>query len=160
LTDDEGTWLAAAIRRDLDGDDDHDGWQPEQIAILAPARTVLQRIGVALANAGIAIPPPGSDGSHRLELNSPTVKLATIHASKGLDFPVVYVAGLTTSDLFGDEAVLRPLLYVGMTRSSFRLVLSTVSGTMHPLIEALPAESYAVTGGAGERFLTGRMLND
>jgi len=157
--DEEGAWLAAAIRRDLDGDDEQDGWQPEQIGILAPTRSVLQRIGAAIEAAGIPIPPRERDGSLRFEISSPTVKLATIHSSKGLDFPVVYLAGLAKDDLFGDDAILRPLLYVGMTRSSFRLVLSTVHGAVHPLIEALPADRYIATWSAGDRFMIGRTFN-
>jgi hypothetical protein len=69
------------------------------------------------------------------------------------------MAGLTTRDLFGDEASIRPLLYVGMTRSSFRLVLSTVSGAAHPLIEALPADRYAATGSSVERLVADRVLD-
>lgn len=157
--EEEGAWLAAAIRRDLDGEGEQGGWLPEQIAILAPTRAVLQRIGAVLEAAGLPIPPRGGDGSFQLKAGSPTVKLTTIHGSKGLDFPVVYVAGLTRSDLYGDDASIRPLLYVGMTRSSFRLVLSTASGAVHPLIEALPADRYTATGSAGERFVLGRVLD-
>lgn len=158
-TEEEGDWLASAIRRDLDGDGDQGGWQPEQIAILAPTRSVLRRIGAALESAGLPMPPREGDGSFQLKAGSPTVKLSTIHGSKGLDFPVVYVTGLTRRDLFGEDASVRPLLYVGMTRSSFRLVLSTVSGKVHPLIEALPADCYTTTGSGGERFVIGRVFD-
>jgi DNA helicase-2/ATP-dependent DNA helicase PcrA len=60
------------------------------------------------------------------------VSLLTIHAAKGLEFPVVFVAGLEDGILplaFGapDPATLteeRRLLYVGMTRAKDRLLLS------------------------------------
>lgn len=60
------------------------------------------------------------------------VSLLTIHAAKGLEFPVVFIVGLEDGLLplwFGtpDAAVLaeeRRLLYVGMTRAKDRLLLS------------------------------------
>ena len=60
------------------------------------------------------------------------VSLLTIHAAKGLEFPVVFIAGLEDGLMplsFGapDPATLaeeRRLLYVGMTRAKDRLLLS------------------------------------
>jgi DNA helicase-2/ATP-dependent DNA helicase PcrA len=60
------------------------------------------------------------------------VSLLTLHAAKGLEFPVVFIAGLEDGLLplrFGgvDDAALaeeRRLLYVGMTRARDRLILS------------------------------------
>jgi len=60
------------------------------------------------------------------------VSLLTIHAAKGLEFPVVFIAGLEDGLMplvFGapDAATLaeeRRLLYVGMTRAKDRLLLS------------------------------------
>ncbi len=60
------------------------------------------------------------------------VSLLTLHASKGLEFPVVFIVGLEDGLLplsFGqpDDAAIteeRRLLYVGMTRAKDRLVLS------------------------------------
>jgi superfamily I DNA/RNA helicase len=156
--EEEASWLAAAIRRDLEGDAEHGGWRPEQIAVLAQTRAALARIATALSAAGLPIPAREREG-YRLDLSAATIKLATIHSAKGLDFPVVYLAGLTKSDLFESDTGpgLRPLLYVGMTRSGFRLVLSTIEGVVHPLIEALPPDRYQTTGGAGERFALRRL---
>jgi superfamily I DNA/RNA helicase len=60
----------------------------------------------------------------------PSVKLVTLHSSKGLEFPVVFIPGLCTlqhdSAMLEDEA---KLLYVGMTRALERLVLSHSEST-------------------------------
>jgi DNA helicase-2/ATP-dependent DNA helicase PcrA len=60
------------------------------------------------------------------------VSLLTLHAAKGLEFPIVFIVGLEDGVLplsFGelDDAALaeeRRLLYVGMTRAKDRLFLS------------------------------------
>lgn len=62
------------------------------------------------------------------ETGDDTVKLMTLHASKGLEFPVVFIAGvndgvipITRDDSDIEEE--RRLLYVGMTRAKKRLFL-------------------------------------
>ena len=63
--------------------------------------------------------------------SSGAVRLMTIHASKGLEFPVVFLAGLTEG-LFPSESEGRPadweeerrLLFVGMTRAREELIVS------------------------------------
>jgi DNA helicase II / ATP-dependent DNA helicase PcrA len=66
------------------------------------------------------------------------VALLTLHAAKGLEFPVVFVAGLEDGVLplhFGNASDITPetlaeerrLFYVGMTRAKDRLVLSRAS---------------------------------
>ena len=82
------------------------------------------------------------------------MKLTTLHSAKGLDFPVVYLMGLTETDLFvnGASPNLRSLLYVGMTRSSYRLVLSTLLQTAHPLLMSRPRDAYRLTGAAADQF--------
>ncbi len=59
------------------------------------------------------------------------VRVLTMHASKGLEFPVVFIAGLEDDivplqrgGVVSDEDEERRLLYVGMTRARHRLVLS------------------------------------
>src|SRR5262249_1196150 len=74
------------------------------------------------------------------------VSLLTLHAAKGLEFPVVFIVGLEDGLLpltWGerDEAALaeeRRLFYVGMTRAKDRLILSRARqrlwrGRMRPL---------------------------
>ena len=65
-----------------------------------------------------------------VEEESDSVKLMTIHASKGLEFPVVFIPGLESgifpvSSSGEDIKEERRLLYVGMTRARDRLILSS-----------------------------------
>jgi DNA helicase-2/ATP-dependent DNA helicase PcrA len=60
-----------------------------------------------------------------------TVKIMTIHAAKGLEFPVVFLAGMTEGKLPHQRAVRandveeeRRLCYVAITRTKGRLFLS------------------------------------
>jgi len=64
-------------------------------------------------------------------LNSGAVRLMTLHASKGLEFPVVFLAGVNRGDLPleretspTDEAEERRLFFVGITRARDELILS------------------------------------
>ena len=68
--------------------------------------------------------------------NTPeAVSLMTLHAAKGLEFPVVFIAGVEEGLIpmrGGDEAEERRLLYVGMTRAKDELILlATRSRTRH-----------------------------
>ena len=73
---------------------------------------------------------------HRVRLRSgdfdpfaDTVKIMTMHASKGLEFPVVAVAGVGQMPRDGEEpADEARLFYVAATRATQKLVL-TVAGT-------------------------------
>jgi DNA helicase-2/ATP-dependent DNA helicase PcrA len=61
------------------------------------------------------------------------VALMSLHAAKGLEWPVVFITGcedqLIPCSLFGnrDEEEERRLLYVGMTRACSQLILSYVT---------------------------------
>lgn len=87
------------------------------------------------------------------------VALMSIHAAKGLEWPVVFIAGceqgLLPCTLFGDrdDEEERRLFYVGMTRTRSRLILSRavrreINGRMRdmkpsPFLECLPANLLA-----------------
>ncbi len=78
--------------------------------------------------------------------SSDAVSLMTLHASKGLEFPVVFVSGVKDGtiplknrrgDCDPDEE--RRLFYVGMTRAQDELVLLT-SSSRSPFLPGLPAD--------------------
>lgn len=85
-----------------------------------------------------------TDADDQKDPNADVVKLMTIHASKGLEFPVVFIVGLE-ENLFPSQLSLhsksdleeeRRLFYVATTRAEQKLVLSYASsrfkyGTLH-----------------------------
>ncbi len=78
---------------------------------------------------------------------SDAVTLMTLHASKGLEFPVVFLYGLRQGILplkTGKKAVNpeeeRRLMYVGMTRARDELILTT-SEEPSPFLEELPKDA-------------------
>jgi DNA helicase-2/ATP-dependent DNA helicase PcrA len=77
-----------------------------------------------------------------LDESTDRVRLMTLHAAKGLEFPAVFIAGLeeellphfrAVTESAGDEGLEeeRRLFYVGMTRARERLFLSYASYRMH-----------------------------
>lgn len=75
---------------------------------------------------------------------SGAVRLMTLHGAKGLEFPVVFLAGVTKGDLpleraDGDVAMdeERRLFFVGMTRAKEELIISC-GGEGSPFLDELP----------------------
>ena len=79
---------------------------------------------------------------HRFDWRRPSVKLLTMHSAKGLEFGLVFVAGLQALPLRDEtvEDAVR-LLYVAMTRATRQLVLSAhgPSALVERVREALAA---------------------
>lgn len=101
------------------------GTAPEEIAVLCRTKYLLQPIEHALARRRIAFQSVNAPAFGRFDWKRPSVKLLTLHRCKGLEFPLVFVAGLQALPWKGealDEAV--RLLYVAMTRATRELVLS------------------------------------
>lgn len=101
------------------------GNKPSDIAILCRTRYLMDPITEALNRHRIAFQLAKDVRSKAFDWNGPSVKLVTLHSSKGLEFPIVFVAGLQALPCKGepiDEEV--RLLYVGMTRANQELVLS------------------------------------
>ena len=75
---------------------------------------------------------------------SGAVRLMTLHGAKGLEFPVVFLCGLTekvlplVSSRETDEEEERRLFYVGITRATEELVLTT-RGDPSPFLAELPS---------------------
>lgn len=83
-----------------------------------------EKLHEALKRAGIASQLAEGNGSTSLFVVDDTVKLVTMHASKGLEFPLVIIPGLGSLPKPGkNEGEEARLLYVAMTRATERLVL-------------------------------------
>ena len=84
------------------------------------------------------------------------VTLITLHGSKGLEFPVVFICGVTKGCIPlestahpSDPEEERRLFYVGMTRAQEELYLLTLPSPS-PFLQALP-EDLIESGSAGKR---------
>jgi DNA helicase-2/ATP-dependent DNA helicase PcrA len=95
-------------------------------ALSAEEKETLTPLTAFLAHATL------ESGEHQAEINSNSVKLMTLHAAKGLEFPLVILCGMEEG-LFphqmskGDPKGLeeeRRLCYVGMTRAMQQLLLT------------------------------------
>jgi superfamily I DNA/RNA helicase/mRNA-degrading endonuclease RelE of RelBE toxin-antitoxin system len=103
-------------------------------AVLVPSSEVGQPLAEALHDHGV---PARFMNSHEFDLDEPGVKVTTLHAAKGLEFPIVVVAHVeagrlprSTEATDPDERVAyeeaqRRLLYVGCTRAMRRLYVTT-----------------------------------
>lgn len=116
-------------------------YRPGDIAVLAPTRAWCERVRDDLINHDI--PCRVRTEHERFSLLENEVKALTIHSAKGIEFPVVFIVGLTrnppqpfprvdyTAPPPERQAALdtdRRLLYVGMTRAAERLYLVTTRG--------------------------------
>jgi superfamily I DNA/RNA helicase len=91
-----------------------------------------------------------------LDLKADVVRVLTLHAAKGLEFPIVVVAGLETGawpvpedfeepELYAERARHeRRLLYVGLTRAMRGLMLLAPQGCRHPALEDLDTTHWHV----------------
>jgi UvrD-like helicase C-terminal domain/AAA domain/Nuclease-related domain len=104
----------------------HAGGTPwNQMAVLYHANFIGGEIGRALSSAEIPFKCLKDSRSKRFDPLHDSVKLMTLHSSKGLEFPVVAIAGLGFMPYQEGEAVAEAkLLYVGMTRATERLIMT------------------------------------
>jgi hypothetical protein len=96
-----------------------------QMTILYSARYMAEELAYVLARSDVPFEWMKDRGSKRFDPDSDTVKVMTLHSSKGLEFPVVAIIGLGSlphkDATSADDA---RLLYVGMTRATERLMMT------------------------------------
>ena len=105
------------------------GYEWDEIAVIHRNSKFLRDLASYLRTQGV---PNQVVKGINIDLASPDVKLLTLHSSKGLEFSIVFIAGVDRLQprpgLTGEELALavaaeRRLLYVGMTRARERLFI-------------------------------------
>ncbi len=101
------------------------GTPPGELAVLGRNRHVLRASFAQLKRLRIPCQSMSEQEPRSFDWREPSVKLLTIHSSKGLEFSHVFIAGLQTLPQQGEplQDELR-LLYVAMTRATRSLWLS------------------------------------
>jgi SOS regulatory protein LexA len=128
---DQAIFLAAEIQRQKNR------YSLGDMAIVCRFKSQLQRLKTMLADKGIA---SNQFTEKDVRFDSNSVKLITMHSIKGLEFPVVFIAGLDEKvmpylpdpdeeEKYNDEIQERKLFYVGMTRATEILYLTS---SAHP----------------------------
>jgi ATP-dependent DNA helicase UvrD/PcrA len=171
----EGEAIAAEIERALGGisleaihagrgDGGGEALAFHDVAVLVRLTAQADVLAEVLTREGIPFHRAGNDGvsapatAAEAEIEPQKIALLTLHAAKGLEFPLVFVAGCEDGLLplglpglaFRDREEERRLLYVGMTRARHRLVLTSarrrrlfgrmVENRPCPFLEGLPPD--------------------
>lgn len=104
----------------------------------------------ALGRRKLPVQSMNIQAPRRFDWRQPSVKLLTMHSAKGLEFPLVFVAGLQAlprKDESLEDAA--RLVYVAMTRATHELVLATCGKS--PIVERV----REALGEVGRRFAEG-----
>jgi superfamily I DNA/RNA helicase/mRNA-degrading endonuclease RelE of RelBE toxin-antitoxin system len=135
----------------------HDSLMKERVglgfaAVLCPTNKIMNEIAQRLDRSlnARAMPSKDVDLSHR------GVKVMTMHAAKGLQFPVVAVANIEAGklpwpisppeDRDEHEASLRRAFFVACSRSTSRLLLMVPSFAPSPFVESLTGDHWTIEG--------------
>ena len=122
-TREEDAFIAAQI-----ADEASRGRPLSDMAVLVRSAGQTQALTKSLSSLGIAFKlAKGQDDKRQLFDGAPSVKIVTLHSSKGLEFGVTFIPrlcqlGLKAESVQDDAR----LVYVGMTRATHRLVLTHV----------------------------------
>ena len=119
-----GAEVAFAVKRLRELHEAGIAWR--DMAVAYRFKFVGERMTAALEAAGIPVDWLGrTAGSRRYSPEADSVKVMTMHASKGLEFPVVLIPGVGyLPHKNEDPAAEARLLYVAMTRAMDRLVMT------------------------------------
>jgi mRNA-degrading endonuclease RelE of RelBE toxin-antitoxin system len=137
--EDEAQWVARFIRQMAR----HLHLRTSAAAVLVPIAAAGEALAEDLTRAGL---PARFFPGRELDLKADVVRVLTLHSAKGLEFPIVAVAGWAPGTYpvredYDDEGLYaervdaeRRLLYVGLTRAMRGLLLSVQRGCSHPVL--------------------------
>jgi superfamily I DNA/RNA helicase len=122
-----------------------EGRDLRDIAVLVRTRYRMPAFERSLAKRKLPVMSMAAVKPNREAWAEQSVKLLTLHSSKGLEFPLVFIAGLQALPHKGEpmEEEVR-LLYVGMTRATHELVFSAHGGSA--MVEKVRESIDAVKG--------------
>lgn len=145
----QANWIARFVRQMAR----HLHLKTSAAAVLVPTSAAGETLATELRTLGLESQFfQGRD----LDLKADTVRVLTLHAAKGLEFPVVVVAGLDGGawpvpedfeepDLFAERARQeRRVLYVGLTRAMRGLMLIIPQACRHPAVVDLDLSHWHV----------------
>lgn len=125
----------------------------QNVGILCGTRPLADALLQALRDADIATETYESKTQRCINITHPSVKLLTMRSAKGLDFPHVYLVGLTQDGIPGSPSgataedvqrdgleMQRRLLYTSMIRAGQTLVMTTIAGKEHALLADISDE--------------------
>ena len=144
----EGEWVARFIRQMAQ----HLRMKLSSAAVLVPNKNIGMQIAEDISSAGV---PAKFFAGSELDLKADAVKVITLHSAKGLEFPIVVLAGFTaglsrppgSTDVDIHQELLtneRKLLYVGMTRAMRGLMVVITESCRHEVLMALSSENWVV----------------
>jgi superfamily I DNA/RNA helicase/mRNA-degrading endonuclease RelE of RelBE toxin-antitoxin system len=120
-------------------------------AVLCPSNDCGRALANSLRTHGIEA--AFMEGKH-FKLSSPGVKVLTLNSAKGLEFPIVALAGFTgshyanisaTGEKEEELARLRRTIFVGMTRAMRALLVIVPAGTPSPLLTGFDSRYWCRT---------------
>ncbi len=134
--------VIARIQQQIDS-----GIPLQNIAILYGKKLLGETLLQTLRSAGIATEALISKTQRRINITHPSIKLLTMHSAKGLDFPHIYLVGLTSDGIPGWSKgatiegveqsrieMQRRLLYTSMIRAGQTLTMTTITEQEHVLL--------------------------
>ncbi|GHO89187.1 UvrD-helicase domain-containing protein [Dictyobacter formicarum] len=123
-------------------------------AVLCPNENAGRALAIALENQGLEATYMSG---RELDLSRPGIKVITLKSSKGLEFPIVALAGFTSTNYpiipadASDEqraellAGERRTLFVGMTRAMRALIVIIPQGATTPLLDGFDPKYWNLT---------------
>jgi mRNA-degrading endonuclease RelE of RelBE toxin-antitoxin system len=149
--DKQAEWIARFVRQMAR----HLHLKVSASAVLVPGAATGETLAAELRAQGVEAKFfPGRE----LDLKADVVRVLTLHAAKGLEFPIVIVAGLEAESwplpenfedagLYEERArVARRVLYVGLTRAMRGLMMIVPQGCRHPAIADLDLNQWHLEG--------------
>jgi len=144
----EGQWVARFIKQMSR----HLRMKPASASVLVPRNSIGQTLAQDISSSGVVAK---FYTGRELDLKEDVVKVMTIHSSKGLEFPIVVLAGFVPGSYptpqEGDDGLYeelvaneRKLLYVGMTRAMRGLMVIMNNSCEHECLMGLSAENWSV----------------